>query len=228
MANIVRLFLLGIVFLLIIAMIAWVIFSPDRVLQKYSLKTTLKQVKEEQIETIIKPYIGSSFWRLDIKNIHTSLVKLDWVYQAQVSRQWPNSLDIKLVEQVPIARWGEKALISQYGKIFYPPNIDYFTEYVQLTGNSLDSQKLLEKLLIFQNEFNKLNWTINHLEKRIDNVWVINFTSGNKIIVAEKNWHKQISRFMRSYPQIKIDIRSQAQAYDLRYSNGFVLQVIIE
>lgn len=209
---------------LVLLVIVWLIYAPDKVLQDYKLKTPLKQLKVEQIDKILKPYMGSSFWRLDIEKVHRDLVRIDWVYQAQVVRKWPSYLEVKILEQIPVARWGDSALLNQNGDIFYPYNIKEFVQYVKLDGEDIQAKKMLKKLDLFQIQFQKLGWLIKQIDKRVDEGWLVTFVSNKKIIIGNQNWFQQINRFIYTYPRVKKEVTKQAQVYDLRYSNGFVIR----
>ena len=209
--------------MLVVLVASWFIYTPDRLLEEYKLETPLKQLKKEKLEKVLAGYIGRSFWQLDIEQIHADLVHLDWVYQAEVSRKWPSSLTVKVVEQIPAVRWGEDALLNQNGDIFYPHNIHEFKHYVQLKAENYEAKDMLKKLSIFQTKFSKLDWVIKRMTKQVDKGWLVEFVSNQQVIIG-RAWPSQIDRFIFAFPKVKKEIRKNAQTYDLRYSNGFVVK----
>lgn len=224
MINSSRFFSVGFALVLVLSVLAWFMYSPERVLEKYQLKSTLKQLNKEQINQVLNAYVGESFWRLNIEQIHADLVKLDWIYQAEVARKWPNTLQVKVIEQIPVAKWGENALLNQNGDVFYPHNIEKFAEYAVLYGEDAEAKKMLQKLAIFQQKFNELDWVIRQVDKRVDKGWMIYFVSNQNMIVGREDWQHQLDRFIKAYPKVKKEVRNNAQTYDLRYSNGFVIK----
>lgn len=213
---------------LLISALGWIIFSPNRVLKSYQIETKLKKVETSQVDKVVKPYLGQSFWRLDLDSLHAKIVQLDWVYHATVTRRWPSQIDISIEEQQPVVRWGKDGLLNKNGDIFYPTAIASFQNLVELDGDDGKSKQLLKDLVVFQAVFNKLGWTISKLVKNADNVWQINFVKHPQIELDETDWQHKLKRFIRAYPQIKEALRKNARLYDLRYSNGFAIKRISE
>lgn len=215
-------FFIGIIALA--AAIIWVAISSTTVLSKAKFQGTLQQLDEATLQKVIDPYMGQSFWRVDLERLHADLVRLEWVYQAQVSRRWPNQLRVALVEQTPVARWQDDGLLNQQGAIFYPHQIDAFKQLVKLDGNPLNSAKILKTLADFQQRFDQMGWLIEKLTQHPDRSWQIHFLSGSQLWVDDTDQNTKLTRFIRAYSKTDPALRKFAQVYDLRYSNGFVMK----
>ena len=75
---------------------------------------------------------GRSLFHFDIVSARQRIEELDWVDQASVTRLWPNSIHISLVERLPIAIWqleGELRLIDRTGQVI---SSEYLTEFGNL------------------------------------------------------------------------------------------------
>ncbi len=225
MTKVKQFFSFSFILALLLAVAYWFVYYPDKELEGYKVKTKLNHLNPEELQTILNKYIGDSFWRLDIEQIHKSIEKLEWVDQAQVTRKWPNFLVVEIVEQTPVAKWGNSGLLNAQADIFYPYDTSNFEQYVALNADDKNAKAMLEKLSFFQTQFNRLNWHIVSIDKRVDKGWLISFTSGTKIILGKQGWQDQIERFILSFSKVKKPIRKQAQTYDLRYSNGFVVKL---
>lgn len=219
-----RILSIGLFVVLVLALIAWVFFSPNKVLENYHIRSHLKQVETGQIDQVVKPYLGQSFWRLDLERLHAQIVRLDWVYKASVTRRWPNEIDITIEEQQPVVRWGKDALLNKNGDIFYPQNIKPFKDFVVLEGEDLQAKKLLSDLVFFQKKFHPMGWTIDRLSSQPDGGWLIHFWKHATVELDTHDWRHKLDRFLRAYPKIKSSLRNDALLYDLRYSNGFVVK----
>lgn len=210
--------------LLVAILVAWVVFSPSRVLQSVEIKSALQRVETSQVENALAPYLGQSFWRVDLEHVHADLVKLDWVYKASVKRRWPSKLIVHITEQNPVVRWGSDALLNQEGDVFYPYDISPFLDLVMLDGEALQSKALLKQLVVFQSQFTKLGWTIDKLTVQADGVWRIHFLEGATVLLGKEDWQGRLNRFIQAYPKTQKELRKFAQVFDLRYSNGFVIE----
>ena len=65
--------------------------------------------------------------------------------QASVRRVWPDRLVIQLDEQLPVARWGDSALLNNEGKAFKPQNIGSFSELPRLSGPERAKRKVMRQ-----------------------------------------------------------------------------------
>jgi Cell division septal protein len=211
--------------LVLVALIAvWVAFSPARVITEVQLNGDLERLKPTDIEQMVSPYVGQSFWRIDLERLHADILHLDWVYKVKVKRRWPNKLILEITEQKPVVRWGDDGLLNQEGDIFYPYNIEPFQRMVVLDGEAIQSRALLQKLTAFQNAFSTLGWTIDAMTAQADGVWRIHFLSGVTVLLDNEDWQGKLDRFIRAYPKTNPDLRKFAHVFDLRYSNGFVIK----
>jgi cell division protein FtsQ len=210
--------------LILIGALGWIIFSPSHVLKSYQIKNSLKKVESSQVEAVVKPYLGQSFWRLNLDELHAQIVRLDWVYRASVTRHWPSQVDITIEEQQPVVRWGKDGLLNKNGDIFYPSDIKAFQNLVELDGDDSKAKQLLKDLVIFQKAFDQLGWTISRLVMNADNVWQIYFVKQPTVELDSMDWQHKLNRFIRAYPLVKEALRKNARLYDLRYSNGFAIK----
>jgi cell division protein FtsQ len=191
---------------------------------QYELQTPLKKVQHSAVDKVVKPFLGDSFWTVDLDQLQSNIVRIDWVYKAQVKRQWPHTLLISIEEQSPVVRWGDKGLLNKYGEIFYPLRIQNYQNLIVLIGPTAHAIRMLIKLVVFQNKFNELSWQIKSLEEEADGVWQVAFIKAPTVILDEAQWQHKLNRFILAYKKVKLPIRKFATQIDLRYSNGFVVK----
>lgn len=191
---------------------------------EYRLLSPVKKVNHQQIHQALTPFMGQSFWKMDLDLIQANLTRLDWVYSADVKRQWPDKLLVQIDEQQPVVRWKNAALLNKHGEVFYPVDIETFAHFVKLSGAEQRSRELLKKLSGFQRAFSQLNWVIKHLKEHADGVWQIEFVDAPMVILDQDEWQHKLTRFIAAYSKIQVDVRNRASQFDLRYSNGFVIK----
>ena len=90
---------------------AWLVFEKvDAPIGVILVRGQYTQVDQAQIQKMVEPLLSGGFISLDLQRIRDGLEQHPWIEEASISRQWPDSLVIRLVEEVPIARWGNSAL----------------------------------------------------------------------------------------------------------------------
>ncbi|MBN2646165.1 MAG: cell division protein FtsQ/DivIB [Thiotrichales bacterium] len=215
---------------LAVVFIAW-LWLPQKVgenwfaksIDHYQLQAVLNEVEKEDVDRVLQPYLGRSFWDLPIEEVQVRLTQLDWVAQAEVTRVWPDKLAVHLLEQKPVARWGLGGLINQQGQVFFPYNLDAYRDLIVLDGDLQDSKAVLQRWVELSPLFAEQQIPLKGLASLPGKVWQISLLNGQEIRVEDADWQGQLQRFFQVYPQIPEALRNSAQSFDLRYSNGFVI-----
>lgn len=191
-------------------------------IKNYQLLSATHQVSQTEVDSAIEPYLGLSFWEIPLTKIQADLTRLDWIKNAEVKRQWPNTLYVYINEQKPVARWNDDGLINGYGEVFFPQAFNGYENLVRLEGELEDSSAVLQQLIVWQTQFDQLDMLIARLSY-FNKVWRISVLDGPDIVVDSQAKEEKILRFVRAFPQLDKTLRKSARSYDLRYSNGFIV-----
>jgi len=74
------------------------------------------------LEAMVRPALVGGFLNADLERVRIQLQSLPWVHEVNVRRRWPNALEVHVVEQLPIARWGEDGFLNHEGQVFQSLN----------------------------------------------------------------------------------------------------------
>ena len=207
--------------------LAWLLSQKQSPLyqpiKSYQLTSTIQQVSQQELDAVIEPYLGHSFWDIPLDELQADLVRLDWILDASVKRKWPNLLFVAVEEQTAVARWHDHGLVNRMGEVFFPTELTGFENLVQLNGKLEASAKILKGLAVFQQQLAPLEMMVARLSLSSDGVWRIQTLNGVTVVVDDANHVSKIDRFVRAHPQIESELRNSASVYDLRYSNGFIV-----
>ena len=102
--------------------------------ERIAVTGELKHVSHERLMSRVNTSLQGGFLWVDLQAIRQSLEQLPWVYRVVVKRHWPNSLEIQVFEQLPIARWGDDAYLNHAGEIFRPARLSSQLELPGLAG----------------------------------------------------------------------------------------------
>ncbi|WP_127470253.1 cell division protein FtsQ/DivIB [Thiomicrorhabdus aquaedulcis] len=212
---------------LVLSAIGWLVAQNSSLLFKpvktYQISTPLVNVKEHDIDAVMQPYLGLSFWGLNLDLIQAELTRLDWVAHATVKRSWPDRVYVLIEEQKPVARWGAAGLVNDSGTVFYPRDMSLFADFVLLDGPLDKSVEMLLYLVKYQSILNTLGFTVAALKRQVDGVWRVQLLNGPELVLDANQSEASIQRFIRAYPKLSPELRKSASVYDLRYSNGFIV-----
>ncbi len=178
---------------------------------------------KEDIKAVLEPLVTTGFFEADMQAIHLAVSALPWVDTVAVKRLWPDTIDIKVTEKKPYARWGKDSLITEQGVIFTPTSIAQHQHLIIVTA---PEQRRLEVLEIMKGINTALaDESLQLAEFTINNRWSwdIKLTTGLEILLGREEQLKKLQRFLRTIPLLgKQQIEAMAMV-DLRYPNGYAV-----
>lgn len=86
--------------------------------QQISVSGELEHTRTELVQEMVQASLVGGFLNADLQRMRQELESLPWIYEATVRRKWPNALEIHVVEQLPIARWGQDGFLNHEGEVF--------------------------------------------------------------------------------------------------------------
>lgn len=185
-----------------------------------------KHVDMEQIRAAVLPRLGRGFFALNLDNVQQAVAALPWVESVEARKRWPDSLQLRIIERQPFARWNEKQLISRQGKVFDAPiNAADAATLPDLQG---PDDRLAEVVSFYADvgkAFAGTHLSINGVALTARGSWSVTTTSGARIVIGDRDLAgDRLRRFLDVYPQMLAG-HDQGFVYaDLRYANGFAVR----
>jgi len=202
---------------------AWLGDMDDLTLRQVRVEGSFKQVSRVEVQQLLAPYAGLSFFDLDVVAIKQMLQQQPWVRQATVRRQWPDGLVVTLVEQQPLARWGNDGLINDEATVFFPGgNIP--TGLPRLDGVAHSERLLLSRLQDVGVLLQPLGLKIVAMSMDERRSWQIELDNGLRLMLGRERDMQRIQRFVNFYPTLLAMRAAEVGVVDLRYPNGIVLR----
>ena len=66
----------------------------------------LRYLERSRLAETASPHVSGGFFTVDVEGVRRAIAALPWVDHASVRRIWPDTLRIRVEEQVPVALWG--------------------------------------------------------------------------------------------------------------------------
>ena len=201
-------------------------FASDRwPVTQLTVQAEFKHVSAAQIREAVQPRLGKGFFALDLDGVQKAVAALPWVESVEARKRWPDTLQLRVYERQPFARWNGKQLISRQGLVFDAPDAVDLVALPDLRG----PDARLAEVVSFYAEARKA-FAGNHL--RIHGValtergsWSVTTSSGARIVIGDREQAgRRLHRFLDVYPQL---IAGHADGFvyvDLRYTNGFAVR----
>ena len=183
----------------------------------------LSAVKQQSIQQQLIPYSTGLFLSVDIEAVRKALEELPWVASAEVSRIWPDQLQVIVQEELPVARWGENALLSTQGYLFTTLDVQAYAHLPRLSGPKNAQQRVMQQYLTFSQALRPLGYSIKQLEMRERGSWFVTTQTGLQLLFGRDHLIEKMRRFAVVHEKELKEQIDKIERVDLRYANGLAV-----
>jgi cell division protein FtsQ len=129
-----------------------------------------------------------------------------------------------VIEQVPLARWGDDALVSMNAGVFRPSTLDDFSGLVKLSGPEGSQRRVVRffQTVVSAARARDLDITEVKLDERRH--WWLRFDGGLTVSLGREDVDRRLSQFFRVYPSLTANSPQQPERVDMRYQHGFAVR----
>ena len=203
----------------------WGVKKIDDVsIQTVEIQSTLVNVDKHRIRDIAEGYIQDGFFTVNLSRFEEDLNEIPWVYKAKIKRQWPGKLAIRIIEQVPVFRWGEQYLLNADGEKFHVDSTEDFNSLPLLKGVDGREQYLMSLYYKYQTQFENMNASMLEIDEDARYDKRIALANKISINVGREFAEEQIERCLYSFAMFSKAEREAILSIDLRHSNGFAVR----
>ena len=194
------------------------------VIEHVNINGEVNAVDRDALKAIIRNHCVGGFLRVQMEQLETALEKLTWVHQASVQRYWPDILSVKILQHSPIARWGDTGLMNTYGDLFFPNDVELFSDLPMLYGEESRAKELAQTFENSMQQLKPLDLQLRGLFEDQRQSKHLVLSDGLVISLGDGDVSKKIKRFITAYEQYLATNISEVKKIDLRYTNGLAIE----
>jgi cell division protein FtsQ len=195
----------------------------DRPIAKISVAGDLSYISQQAVQQRIAPFVSASFFSVDLLGMRHELEQMPWIASAEVRRVWPDQLLVRLEEQLPIARWGDEALLNNQGQAFAPRELAHYEHLPQLYGPKRAQQKVMQQYQVLSQMLRPMGFSVARLELRERGSWFLSTTQGTELLLGRDHLVEKMRRFGTIFDKALKEQRANIARIDLRYANGLAV-----
>lgn len=202
----------------------WLLHSPRFPVTRIEVTQPLRHTTEAEIQAAAHARIRGNFFSVSTEEVRAGLEELPWVRRASVRRVWPDRLQVALEEQVPLARWGDDALVNIYGERF--PG--HASEPLPLFfGPAGTEREIALRYARFSEILSPLGAKLERVIVTARYAWQLRLSNGLHIALGRdvEQGEARLRKLVAVYPATLGKIAGPHDFVDLRYPNGFALRV---
>lgn len=204
------------------ATLSFVVHLPVFALREIRVVGAPAHVTRAQVETIVTKEMRGTFFTLNLPTLRLAFEKLPWVREVNLRRQWPDRLDVTVTEHVPLARWGNRALVNNHGEIFQAA---YDGKLPVFVGPAGASKEIAIQYDFFRRNLAAIGATPALVRLTPRRAWQVRLASGTTLELGRDDVEARLARFIAVHDRTLGALQRRVDYIDLRYANGFAVRI---
>lgn len=202
--------------------------SPVFALTTIRVVGDVGHVTVPQVIAVLQGRVQGTFFSVDIDAIRELFQTLPWVRRAEVRRLWPDGLEVRLEEHVPLARWGharDGLLVNTYGEPFRG-RVD--AALPLLSGPAGSEGLVARRYAEFRGALRPIAAEPRAVLLSARYAWQLELSTGLTVKLGrdrdKDDAVERLARFVAVYPYTVAKTSRRVEYVDLRYPNGFAVR----
>lgn len=215
--------LFGVAFLLALyAVFVVVVRLPVFPLREVRILGEPQHVQYTDVERIVQRELRGNFFTIDLAATRKAFEAVPWVRKVDLRRQWPDRLDVRIEEHVPLARWGTLGLVNVEGEIF---SASYEGELPVFIGPAGSAKEMAIQYVYFRRSLEPIGRLPVQVSVSPRRAWTLRLEGGLTLELGRTDVEERLARFVQNYGRAATMLGRRMDHVDLRYANGFAVRV---
>jgi cell division protein FtsQ len=200
----------------------YVVHLPAFALRELEVVGDTAHVTRAQVETIVKNELQGTFFTLNLPRLRVAFVKLPWVREVTLRRRWPAKLEVSITEHVPLARWGNAALVNTHGEVF---DAAYDGKLPIFIGPSGTSKEIAIQYDFFRRVLASIDAKPVMVQVTPRRAWQVKLENGPTLELGREDVEARLARYIQVHDRTVGMLKRRIDYVDLRYPNGFAVRI---
>jgi cell division protein FtsQ len=199
---------------------AWVLNRP---ISRIVVNGSFQRVSPIQVEALVEPHARAGFVDVDLAAMRRDLTALPWIASAEVRRKWPGTLEVRVQEEAPVARWGERGLLNAAGELFLPDADHVPAELPRLRGPAGTEAVVTARWFSLQEQLEHRGLAAVNVTLDARGAWSFQTSTGLQVRLGANAVEERIARFFSVFDGALSHLAGEVEYVDMRYPNGFAI-----
>ncbi|NKC00968.1 MAG: FtsQ-type POTRA domain-containing protein [Pseudomonadales bacterium] len=207
----------------LIAVVGWQ--TLDTRIEKFHILGELSAREQLKVTDTLRELNLGGILSADLQRVQAHLEQMGWARDISIRRVWPDTLEVAMLKENPVANWGHNQFVAASGNLLELPD-----EYPGLPRFEVAVSSPQEAMKVFRLVSHlaaESNLRVTSLNQDNQGGWNIAFHNDLEIFLGTERLSERMQRFNRVYGQLK-DSEVPAAYMDLRYNNGVAVQHVVE
>lgn len=200
-------------------------FASDRwPFRQLRVDAPFQRVTVDQIRAAAAPHLQVGFFAVDLRAVQRAVEGVPWVERAEVRKQWPDLVEVRVLERSAAATWGSDRLVSETGDLFGVPGELLPQGLPQLSGPDARAAEVLAffesiRQLVVDRPFRPQALALSDRGS-----WTLTLDTGAVVVIGREEPEARLKRFLDALGRTDSALGAELARADLRYANGFAIR----
>lgn len=192
----------------------------DRPFSHVVVDGPLDYLEREQLSAEIEQRVSGGFLSVDLISLAEDLEMNPWIASAQVRRRWPAELVVEIVEERPVARWGDRGFLNDAGQPLKALVSEKLQQLPLLSGAQDSAPEMVASYQLLASLLQRSGQGVAELSRNSRGEWQLTTRSGIEIALGRSDLAEKMRRFNAIWTAQLKTLAGQVARVDLRYPNG--------
>ena len=188
-------------------------------IEEVEITSTSSGYDNERINDIVHSIQGQDLLSLDLSDIKRKIRSDDWIRDVEIKKSFPDTLEIIIIPQQPLAIYNSKIMMMD-GTVIGAPSLTL--DLPIIIDHTNDSLSSMNTMILTDKLLHKIDLDIKKVE--IHDSLIKVFTSSNILISDRVNYEVNLNRLVSTFQDLKKLFKREIKSIDMRYSNGFAIK----
>ena len=213
--------MLVVIFTLILSFIYVSLNQPIRVI---NIEGDFKRVSLKTIQSVTSEMKNKGFLSLRQTSFREKLEYFDWVQSVQLSKEWPDTININVIEDDVVGIWNNELLLNSSGNLYALDKRVIPGELIQFFGPEDLVDPVYKQYKLYNNELIARGILIEKIGLDLRGSWSVTVRPGIEIKLGNQNTNERFNRFLMVWDESLLENFELISYIDLRYAEGFVIK----
>jgi cell division protein FtsQ len=195
----------------------------DKPIVKVSIEGEFRYIEQKQFIELVNSQLSGGFITIDLNALQNVLHQHPWVAEVSIQRQWPANLHINVIEEVPIARWGNDSFLNRTGDQLIIKDNSHLSNLPLMTAKFGSSSEVMKQYQRLADLLIPTGLKLAKLDLDSLGAWQVETNNGIKLILGRNHVGEKIRRLVMVWRSDLHQQSAKIKTIDLRYPNGLAV-----
>ncbi|MEE4279342.1 MAG: FtsQ-type POTRA domain-containing protein [Halieaceae bacterium] len=180
----------------------------------------LENLRHAAVREALADELDAGLIFLDLARLRERLEAMPWVYRAELRRRFPGTLEVRVLEQVPIARWGDTAFLNHEARVIEVDDAARWSDLPQIRGPEGSAARLMTHYRRLRLDLASLDLVPVALVEDDFRQLSVTLANGVSLQLGDRDFRLRLQRFLRLWREQLAQADAAVARVDLRYETG--------